>query len=173
MLQFLLRQLLKGDYECNAFMKQIFQNKVFYRVIEQRNTKKKKNQRWVTIQLQCLSSSLVMSSLAANTSLSRVTHIVVVLPAPLCPRKETTWFSWRFRLSLSSASLLPVLYTLVSLSMHTTSGRWLGSSSMPRISSAIHREERWINIPNISALFILLLLFKRKWERELLGSNKD
>lgn len=102
----------------------------------------------------------VMSSLSANTSISQVTHIVVVLPAPLCPRKETTWFSWRLRLSLSSASLLPVLYTLVSLSMHTTSGRWLGSSSMPRISSAIHRQESLAKYFKImSAILILCLPF--------------
>lgn len=72
-------------------------------------------------------------------------HMVVVLPAPLCPRKETTWFSWRLRLSLLRASLLPVLYTLVSLSIHTTSGKWFGSSSMPRISSGVTMRKWEIN----------------------------
>lgn len=72
-------------------------------------------------------------------------HIVVVLPAPLCPKKETTWFSWRFRLRLLRASLLPVLYTFVSLSIQTTKGRWLGSSSMPRISSAVPRRKGEVN----------------------------
>lgn len=71
------------------------------------------------------------------------THIVVVFPAPLCPRKDTTWFSWRLRLSLFRASLLPVLYTLVSLSIHTTNGRWLGSSSMPLISSVVTMTNKW------------------------------
>lgn len=78
--------------------------------------------------------------------------MVVVFPAPLCPRKETTWFSWRLRLSLSRASLLPVLYTLVSLSIHTTNGRWLGSSSMPRISSGVGGEMRKGEISGVVSL---------------------
>lgn len=43
------------------------------------------------------------------SSLALPPYMVVVLPAPLCPRKETTWFSCRFRLRLLRASLLPVL----------------------------------------------------------------
>jgi len=83
-------------------------------------------------------TNLLFELLASNIHIltpTRPPYMVVVFPAPLCPRKETTWFSWRFRLSLLRASLLPFLYTLVSLSIQTTRGKWLGSSSMPRISS--------------------------------------
>lgn len=119
----------------------------------------------VTSQLDNINSLFYISVFQIDTDLQSLLvsctnrhtsppHMVVVFPAPLCPRKETTWFSWRLRLSLLRASLLPVLYTLVSLSIHTTSGRWLGSSSMPRISSGVGGEMRKGEISGVGRYFL-------------------
>lgn len=55
--------------------------------------------------------------------------MVVVLPAPLWPRKDVMCPSYRLRLSCLTATLRPSLYTLVRLSMQTPKGKCTGSGS--------------------------------------------